>query len=365
MGGVECSYSKAISSSNYAYPTQIACTLDDADILDPDTPYDVVIATDEGSSVIPQAVAFTSQPTLSHVLRCWEDGGFYPYFAFPVPRCMAGDTMSIVGRRLLRGGLQLNNVAFETYYAPPTPYINCSNAQVVSDILLTCVMQPNTDKDYIMRTSKLLARWQGAYQGNIVMTYPYDFLDAPRILSIKGCGMTATDPQTLFLTSCEPGDSLQLSGYNLNVTGAVIRSIRHVSTNYTLFACADVQVWNDSLVSCTLPTLDEFPALANLSQYNVTLFRDPSRPAEFTSNYFAVTFGSQPVQPGETGAAASSSRTAGTVVAVVVPVVVLVFSLAVLGWWLRKRRYEGRYEAQAWWSTNRKRGIDGVELADK
>ena len=105
--------------------------------------------------------------------------------------------------------------------------------------------------------------------------------------------MTATDPRVLFLTSCHPGDTLQLSGWSLNVTvgGTAIRSIRSPTTNYTQFPCAQVQVWSDSNVTCTLPTLADFPALASYLQYNLTLYRAVGGPEEFTSNYFAVTFG--------------------------------------------------------------------------
>ena len=118
VGGILCDTG---FKYGYAYPTQLVCILDDGDVLTPNLPYDVVITTDEGRTVIPQAVAFTSQSTLASVLPCWDDGGFYPGYAFPVPRCMAGDTLSVVGRRLMQGGLQLDRVYFETNYAPPSP----------------------------------------------------------------------------------------------------------------------------------------------------------------------------------------------------------------------------------------------------
>ena len=373
VGGFECSTDE---DYNYAFLTELLCTLDDGDQLTPNLAYDVVIATDEGRAVIPQAIAFTSQPSLSHVLPCWDDGGFYPYFGFPVPRCMIGDTLTVVGRRLLRGGLEVSRVSFETFYAPPSPYINCSNPQIISDTELTCVMLPNSDPDYIMRTAKLVSQWGGSYTTNAFFTYPYDFLDAPRILSIEGCGMMATNPQALFLTSCQPGDSLLLSGYNLNVLGGIaIQSIRHESTNYSVFACAQVQVWNASTVSCTLPSLTEFPALLNFSQYNVTLSRATYQPlgsaAEFTSNYFAVTFGDASVPP-TPDTSQGSSGGGGDTVAVVVSVVVLVVAIAVsvgIKWWMCRRKGRGETEVDTEGHNSSdfpsRRSFTVIELTDK
>ena len=162
----------------YAYTNQLQCNLDDGDVLTSDTFYDVVVATDEGQVTISQAVAFTSQPTLVRVLPCWDDGGFYPRFGSPVPRCMAGDTLTIIGRRLVRSELQLTSASFRTFYAPPTPYLNCSTPTITSDTVLMCVMPPNTDVDCVMRTASLTSLW-GGYAGNAFNTYPYDYLDAP------------------------------------------------------------------------------------------------------------------------------------------------------------------------------------------
>ena len=348
VGGYECSTDRAVNPANYALPTQLVCTLDDQDALTPGLAYDIVISTDEGNVVVPQAIAYTSQPTLARILPCWDDGGFYPNFGFPVARCMSGDTLTIVGRRLVRSGLQLTGVSFQTFYAPPTS-LNCSNPQIIDDETMTCVTLPNTEKDYIMTTSKVVAAW-GAYGSNMLATYPYDFLNSPRILSIQGCGMTTTNSRALFLVGCQPGDPLTLTGYNLNVTGGTaVRSIRRESTNFAVFSCANVLVVNDSLVTCTLPTASEFPALLNSSQYNVTLYRAVGGPQEFTSNYFAVTFGDVPAPAPVPDPVPSSTESSGSggisdAVAVVVALVVVlgVVGVGLVGWWMWRRKARGR-----------------------
>ena len=378
VGGFVCSTNRAESLYNRASPTELQCTLDDGDALTPAMAYDVVITTDEGRVVIPQAIGFTAQPTLSHVLPCWDDGGFYPRFGFPVPRCMVGDTLTIVGNRLLRSQAQVSRVSFVTYYAPPAPYLNCSNPQVTSDTTITCVLPPNRNPDYIMSSAQLMSQW-GDYATNSFMTYPYDFLDAPRILAITGCGMTANNSQALFLTACQPGDVLQLSGYNLDVTGgALIRSISHVSTNYSVFACANVMVWNKSMVTCNLPSLDEFPQLLNNSQYNVTISR-ASRIVgggiEFSSNYFGVSFGDapapapEPVSPPDESEGSSGGASETVAVAVSVVVVVVVALLAAMGWWVWRRKMRGKSDADSngekFSQLSSHKFSRGIELADK
>ena len=373
VGGFECSTSKTVSSSNWATPNELVCTLDDGDELIPGVAYDIVITTDEGRVVIPKAIGFTAQPTLSHVLPCWDDGGFYPKFGFPVPRCMANDTMTVAGNRLLRSGMQVSRLSFETFYAPPRPYLNCSAPSVTSDTTISCVLPSNTNRDYIMRSATLVSQW-GSFMSNGFMTYPYDYLDAPRILSISGCGMMANNSKALFLTGCQPGDSLQLSGYNLNVTGgAAIRSIRHVSTNFSMLACADVQVWSTSMVTCRLPNLDDFPQLVNLSQYNVTISKQGGV-TDFSSNYFAVTFGQtavpvvDPILPPPTDLGKSSGHEAETV-AVAVSVVVVVAMLVGLSWWVWRRK--GQSKAGAELEGDHSVGqrdqqqVKWIELADK
>ena len=334
VGGFLCSINP---DWGYAFPTELVCVLDDGDVLTPNLPYDVVITTDEGRTVIPQAVSFTSQSTLARLLPCWDDGGFYPGYAFPVPRCMAGDTLSVVGRRLMQGGLQLDRIYFETYYSPPAPYLNCSNSLVVSDTLITCTMPPNSNVDYIQRNALVRSQW-GTYSSNTFATHPYDYLNAPRILAIQGCGMTATNPQQLFLTSCQPGDLLHLSGYNLSVVGGTdIRSIPHPSTNFAQFPCSNVTVLSNTNVTCTLPTLQQFPQLQNLSQYNLTLCQAQGGPSDFSSNYFAVTFSDAPPQVvPEESSEGSNSRIVAVVVSVVVVVTVLLLAAAA-GWWVWKK----------------------------
>ena len=152
--------------------------------------------------------------------------------------------------------------------------------------------------------------------------------------------MTATNPQQLFLTSCQPGDLLHLSGYSLNVTvgGTAVRSISHPSTGYAQFPCSNVTVLSNTNVTCTLPTLQQFPQLQNLSQYNLTLYRAQGGAPDFSSNYFAVTFGdAPPSEVSEESSGSSHGRMVAVVVSVVGVVTVLLLAAAA-GWWVWKKK---------------------------
>ena len=373
VGGALCDNSKGPNGHYNSEPDQVVCRLPNFASSLTGGLYDVVFNSTQGAVLtLPGIVGFTSQPSIVSVSACWSDGTYIT--DSPPLRCLAGETVTVYGRRFLSAGLTLTNVTLLLRSAAPVLLL-CLNLTVVSDSALSCVLPPTSAAG--MSAWDLHTVWGGNYTSNRLAPTIYDYAYAPRILSVSGCGQSSSLSTGLALTGCQQGDVITVSGINLAAVAVNIRSTASASTGYSSFYCAPLTVLSNETATCQLPTAPEFPSLLWSAQYNLSMLQ----PGHATwppvaSNYFIVSF-APPCSPycsssaspssvslfsssssfstGGGGGGASSTSSSGSTVAVVASVlsVLALLGLVAAGWWLwrqRVRRGDGK-EADASWSS--------------
>ena len=344
------------------------------------TPYvggvltDVTLSNYQGVVSYPGLVAFTPNPFITGMSKCWFDNDYW--WEPELAHCRAGDTLSISGR--LFSSRALANVSM-TYGGAAGLF--CGNATVVSDTLLTCTVPPAQGRFDVGATIGYQANWADGNSTKSWTQITYDFSYAPRILSVSGCGMTSALSDGLALYGCELGQVITMSGTGLIRSGSSLQwtGVSGMWVGYGVmtpnFYCVEVAVdaVDNTSLTCLLPNATEWSSMQQLQPYAVLLSPAENPRAWLgSSNAFLVSFGTAP--PSASGQdSGGDSGSGGALVAALASVfsVLAVAGLLVALWWVwrsRGKKGGGFSDEQLQedggtrqWMRHR----SGIELADK
>ena len=305
--------------------------------------YDVTVQNEQAVIVLPAAIGFTSQPSLAAVSICWQ----LNYFAVngnPLSRCMAGDTLTITGRRFMQQSTALVNVTFITQPSPisgGSPFtFACLTPTILSDTSIACVLPSINRTGIFGQPLTIGTAWSDGYSSNQLATrYIYDWPYAPRIASVEGCGMSSDLTSGLSLHDCQQGETITLRGTNFDIAGSW--QAQSIYNGRPSWYCASLAVLSNDTITCQLATEAEYSVAVYGLPY--TLFLRPINPPGygFASNTFNVSFapsGSSSSSSSSSGAAdggSEGSSARSMTVAIVASVLGALAVIAVLagGWY--------------------------------
>lgn len=378
VGGAECVQQGSGDAAWYRI-----CVLPIIEPAVPDLLYDLVVRSDKGQVVVAGVIGFIDKPSISALSQCWSDGGFMGLPPGSLSRCSAGEVITVTGRLFTQTNLTLTRVTLLTTYQPIINF-TCLTPHIVNDSALTCVLPYSNLTNVLGSLLSLTVEWSGGWITNSLARYVYDYADAPRVLSVSGCGNQTSGVSTgLALSHCQPGNAITLVGTQLNVTGGGIVNAWTTPRYWSAYSyCSDLQVQSSNVVVCQLPTLDEAPELLLYPDLTAVLIERRDDRLYFASNCFTISFAQPSSSSSSTGLSiprdsdtANGDRTALIASLTTVLTVALLTGVSVALWWRLKRPKRASEDWEAcragedrWSRMSDPTGIGhglGVELTDR
>ena len=258
--------------------------------------YDVVVQNEQGVIVLPGVVGFTSLPSLAAVSVCWWSG-LWAINGNPLSRCVAGETLTVTGRRFMQQSTSLVNVTFTTQPSaitggPPFTF-TCLTPTILNDTTLTCVLPPVNRAGILGQALTVGTTWSDGYSTNQLTRYIYDWPNAPRILCMQGCGMSSNLSSGLGLQNCQQGEVITLQGTNLEIPGGWLAQSLYI-TGFPVWYCAPLTVQSNRSITCQLATAAEYALPVYGAEFTLILRPINSPGYGFGSNAFTIAFTSSP-----------------------------------------------------------------------
>ena len=227
-------------------------------------PYDVIVTSGslDRNITLPAAISFTSAPViLSLTSQFCSNGPDVSSVSLvqtgrTVLRCAPGDVLTLLGSRFALSAF----LEVQLLSAGNSPAL-CSNATVLSDSEVTCVLPEFVDTWNTLPSTRLQLVADDSQSSNVVNAVLYRSSWQPAVSAIDGCGEQVAATAGRTVVNCAFGDTITVFGAAFSAPLSVQLWDGELAE---LYMCVGAVILSANKLTCQLPVLVDETTLVQL-----------------------------------------------------------------------------------------------------